>query len=363
MLLENFMNEHYEIVHERIKRRMRYEELFEIVHIDPFCRKPQMTLYEMLYPETSHRCNRSAIGYGNTKITVITFSLDGNEHLENYNECLEMVKDIVEPVRNADRYTQMKYVNDYLCNTITFDSSTYRSTLKNALIDKYSNSAGYAYAFQACMEELEDPCYIVSDYCTRHFFNVVELEGNWYWVSSGKCDKETWIDYTYFLCGTNVITDEVDMVVSSTSYGVAEEEPTGTVTSEPGTESGNKNNGSTGESGQDDSNPNVETEDISANSGDEGQNSIDEEQEGMEENDELGSYGQENSDLESDRNGNATTESPSLAEEMDRTKEEGYDVLKFRYKIPPFTDTRPKARNCKWRFFIYESNRYCTPYR
>ena len=132
-----------------------------------------------------------------------------------YQQCIQIADQIAAQTAGMDRYNQIKYVNDYLCNTITYASVNH--SLDGALIEKQTVCEGYTLAFKLIMDRLGIPCYIVTS--SDHAWNAVELDGKLYWVDTTWADQKTWISYNYFLVGTNVRTNHTDLNISSTSYG------------------------------------------------------------------------------------------------------------------------------------------------
>ena len=193
------------------------EEVFEITSIWPALGN-QCTLYGYVHHYSSYVSSSKA--YNSVKSLIIERSR--LEYAEGYEEAVAIAKDIVAPVRSQDRYSQIKYVYEYLCNNISKTSGR-TSSFKNAFIDKVSDSNGYALAFQACMEELGIPSYYLTE-CAGSW-NVVQMDGKWYWVDAASGDNTPSIDYKYLLCGTNVKTATTDLVVSSSSYNTGEQTP------------------------------------------------------------------------------------------------------------------------------------------
>ena len=186
------------------------DEIFEITSVWPPLGN-QCTLYGYVHHYSSYVSSSKA--YNSVKSIIIQrqrYSL-----ADGYEEALAMAKDIVEPIRSKDRYSQIKYVYEYLCNNISKLSGR-TSTFKNAFIDKSSDSNGYALAFQACMEELNIPSYYLTE--CEGSWNVVQIDEKWYWVDAASGDKSSSIDYKYLLCGTNVKTATTDLTVSNSSY-------------------------------------------------------------------------------------------------------------------------------------------------
>lgn len=118
------------------------------------------------------------------------------------------------------RYDQAKAIHDYVCETLTYSSTTegrLYQTVYSALVAPYHTvCAGYSKAFKVLCDEYGIPCVLVSGTGTNstgkteaHMWNYVQMEdGNWYAVDC------TWDDPVggsersiYFLVGANTMVD------------------------------------------------------------------------------------------------------------------------------------------------------------
>lgn len=75
-----------------------------------------------------------------------------------------------------------KYVHDYLTNTIDYVSGAeYNQSAYSAIVNGKTVCAGYAHAFQYCMQKLGIPAaYIVGYAGENHAWNILRLDGEYY---------------------------------------------------------------------------------------------------------------------------------------------------------------------------------------
>ena len=85
---------------------------------------------------------------------------------------------------------KVKLVHDYLTNTIDYTSgSQYNQSAYSAIVNGKTVCAGYAHAFQYCMQKLGIPAaYIVGYAGEAHAWNILKLDGEYY------CMDVTWDD-------------------------------------------------------------------------------------------------------------------------------------------------------------------------
>lgn len=85
---------------------------------------------------------------------------------------------------------KVKLVHDYLTNTIDYTAgSQYNQSAYSAIVNGKTVCAGYAHAFQYCMQKLGIPAaYIVGYAGEAHAWNILKLDGEYY------CMDVTWDD-------------------------------------------------------------------------------------------------------------------------------------------------------------------------
>lgn len=108
-------------------------------------------------------------------------------------------------IRNSDRYTQVKTVNDWLYNNIEYDKEILDSNRSAyaALFNKKTVCVGFTSTFYKFMEKLNIPCDLVKCQVVPsaewHSIAMVEMDdGYWYYVDPTFGTSKS----SVFLCGT-----------------------------------------------------------------------------------------------------------------------------------------------------------------
>ena len=136
-------------------------------------------------------------------------------------EQAELIKENVKQNAFGSDYDKVKYVHDYLIETIEYEKTVESHNNYNiygALINKKSVCEGYAKAFKYILDDMEIPCIVVfgtaknsSGQIESHAWNYVKLNNEWYaidvtWddpiiIGFGYLSND--IKYKYFLKGQN----------------------------------------------------------------------------------------------------------------------------------------------------------------
>ena len=106
---------------------------------------------------------------------------------------------------------KVKLVHDYLTNTIQYVAgSQYNQSAYSAIVNGKTVCAGYAHAFQYCMQKLGIPAaYIVGHAGESHAWNLLKLDGEYY------CMDVTWDDpignpaNTYYYSYFNITDSQI----------------------------------------------------------------------------------------------------------------------------------------------------------
>lgn len=113
---------------------------------------------------------------------------DINMAIENLRQ---IVQDIKVEISDKSKYTQIKYVHDYLINNLEYDRSLSNENIYNiygALINKLTVCEGYTKAFKYILDQLDIESIFVFGIGINdgkeesHSWNYVYLEENWYAV-------------------------------------------------------------------------------------------------------------------------------------------------------------------------------------
>lgn len=109
-------------------------------------------------------------------------------------------------------YDKIKAAHDYVCNATDYCYETYEGRDNNysaydALYGGKAVCQGYALAFQKFMDKLKIPCYIAKGVIYTngttepHAWNLVQLDGKWYYVDCTWDGQTSETKYAYFLRG------------------------------------------------------------------------------------------------------------------------------------------------------------------
>lgn len=132
---------------------------------------------------------RFSPGYSYTEeeITEITQAAE--------NACLEVEAQIPQ---GADTYEKIKTVYTYLIDTVEYKTTDHDQSIAGAFWKKEAVCAGYAGAVQYLLEYLDIPCiYVegsVKDNTEGHAWNVVEIDGEFYYVDATNGDQPDFLE-------------------------------------------------------------------------------------------------------------------------------------------------------------------------
>lgn len=127
--------------------------------------------------------------------------LDGESYLSNSfysKQSVDVVSEMIETVKSNiigsiitdNTYNKIKFVHDYLINTVSYDQTLSKDNIYNiygALINKVAVCEGYSKAFKYIMDDFGIPCVIVCGIgqnsngdTESHAWNYVKIDGKWY---------------------------------------------------------------------------------------------------------------------------------------------------------------------------------------
>ncbi len=121
------------------------------------------------------------------------------KYMDFYNHALTICTNAIKYEQKVD---QVKYVHDYLCDFNTYDvEAPYNQVAYSAIVEGKTVCAGYARAFQYCMQLLGIPATVVyGETDEEHSWNLVQLDGEYYnvdvtWDDSNLNSGEYCYDY------------------------------------------------------------------------------------------------------------------------------------------------------------------------
>ncbi|WP_282925740.1 transglutaminase domain-containing protein [Helcococcus kunzii] len=135
---------------------------------------------------------------------VKLLSADDEKEYKNQAEIEKQLDKIVEDMQNLSDVEKVLKAHDWVVNNIYYEKGPNDQTLYSGIVEKRTVCTGYAKTFQAIMNKLNIPSYIIigdiDSTNERHAWNLVELEGEWYHVDTTWDDKNTSEpSYEYFL--------------------------------------------------------------------------------------------------------------------------------------------------------------------
>lgn len=195
--------------------------------------------YQNLWDELKSLLEKHVRDYSN--FNVDTLNIDISKHVatlytsfyttpEEEKFLDSLYAQLHEQVQHMSDYEKIKFMHDYICESITYDDETLNNhankrSAYDGLISGKTVCCGYALAFQRFMEQEQIPCYIICGTSPEgpHAWNVVNLNGQWYHLDTTWDDSDSGYDYSYFLLGTDklpfsYVYKDMSFQLSPTSY-------------------------------------------------------------------------------------------------------------------------------------------------
>ncbi|MBP1546067.1 MAG: hypothetical protein J6A37_05660, partial [Oscillospiraceae bacterium] len=166
------------------------------------------------YVGLSH-CNIS-VSTATPEVALVTFyycdgQSAGDTAINSYNEVTAAVNSLVSSssVYSSD-YEKLKFFAEYICDNVTYNHSAANSGVGSNCWNAYGSlingscvCEGYAEAFKLLCDTASIPCILCTSY--NHEWNMVYLDGAWYYTDVTWMDTEVTGKYNYewFLTGTD----------------------------------------------------------------------------------------------------------------------------------------------------------------
>lgn len=169
-------------------------------------------------PEVSFCITNKSCASIDNVVQTITFDYDNLETIKTRHAEIVLAVDKIAAMIDTEWNDVQKamWINDYICDTFTYDLETEYHTIDNLLKTKKGICEAYANLFTAVAKRVG----LNSSYCfsneLAHIWNMVEIDGEWYYLDT------TWNDsyvdrYNYFLLSETALRENI----SKTSPGVA----------------------------------------------------------------------------------------------------------------------------------------------
>ncbi len=168
---------------------------------------------------STHRWYKITVGSKEYAIIDYTMANRSTAAKEAYVDV--RVKEIVPTLIGATDYETLKNIHDYICETVTYDylgqgnsEATEKQLVYSALVKHRVVCGGYATFFYRLAKEAGFKVRVIVCNDINHAWNLVELDGKWYYVDCTWDDLDNATDsdistvteqnteYTYFLKGS-----------------------------------------------------------------------------------------------------------------------------------------------------------------
>lgn len=144
----------------------------------------------------------------NSKDATINYRYLSTIEEELYTDAT--VAQLVPQFNTGSTYDKIKAVHDYICNTVSYSYETaagtaYFQSAYDALYYKTTVCTGYALLFQKFMDYMGIPCYVASGTVNGvgHAWNIVNIDGQWYYIDCTNDDQDYGISRHNFLKGAS----------------------------------------------------------------------------------------------------------------------------------------------------------------
>lgn len=195
-----------------------------------FTDKPLLDLYSSYRPYST---------VGSLADVVYLFGCSSQTHIrdywgytiETYYDMYDATPERLAPVyaklssvvagATGSTYDKIKYIHDYICENANYSVDLSKHGAYENVINKSSLCSGFAFSFYICMDMLGIESYIVTGDVSPgayHGWNIVKLDGAYYYVDTTDDGGDDNTYYNYFLVGTDYRNQFGPYPISATSY-------------------------------------------------------------------------------------------------------------------------------------------------
>lgn len=236
---EELENKFYYNLIESDEARLTYKELYEglmarsddiYVHNNNEVSVGDMLMYidydypEIFWCDAETEVTYKSVEEWGTEYTIISpdygYSLEEvsamKQEIENETqECIEKCEE------EKSDYKKVKYIYEYLVDTVEYKDSPNDQNIYSALVSKETVCAGYAKSVQYLLEEVGVKCYTVGgraqgedEAYESHAWNIVNCDGEYYYVDVTWADPkgqeenvQSLMIYDYLCCSEEQLAD------------------------------------------------------------------------------------------------------------------------------------------------------------
>ena len=165
--------------------------------------------FEYDFPEAFWMWNYRYLSNDEDKITRLQFNVP-SDLSTTMAQVDQIVDKVINDVKGASDYEKIKYFYEWIINWTVYQRNQCEQDITGVFLLRQSVCGGYSKAFQYLCKKAGIKCtYVLGMTDQLHAWNLVELDGKYYWVDATWGDSfdsegNTVLNYHYFM-----ITDEV----------------------------------------------------------------------------------------------------------------------------------------------------------
>lgn len=168
-----------------------FQEVFVMVQLD----NPKFYYTKTLF--YTYESNGKPIPYAEPEIWDRYFTQDISS---DNAKLLNILESVAEKTSSFSEYEKVKYIYEYInANTIYAESDGYSSSIIGTLLNGVAVCQGYSLSFKYLCDYIGIDCVVVVSDEMDHAWNIVEVDGAWYYVDTTWADTGT---KDYFLLGS-----------------------------------------------------------------------------------------------------------------------------------------------------------------
>ena len=166
--------------------------------------------FEYDFPEAFWMWNYRYLSNGEDKITRLQFNVpaDLSTTMAQVNQVVDKV---VNDVKGASDYEKIKYFYEWIINWTVYQRNQCEQDITGVFLLRQSVCGGYSKAFQYLCKKAGIKCtYVLGMTDQLHAWNLVELDGKYYWVDATWGDSfdsegNTVLNYHYFMVPDEIL--------------------------------------------------------------------------------------------------------------------------------------------------------------
>ncbi len=169
------------------------------------------------YPEyfwLTGSCQYANDSTGNVCLLIPTYSIEGTSLKKANNLFQNKVSELIEGLNGKSDYEKSLILHDRLAENTTYQSTENDQNAYGALVEGVAVCAGYSKAYQHLLHKVGIPAWCVmgesinpaNNHMEAHEWNLVCLDGKWYYTDVTWDDQDEYLFYAYF----NITTKQLE---------------------------------------------------------------------------------------------------------------------------------------------------------